>query len=369
MQEQALRRKMSDWVEYCNLGIGKYAAMRRENGHDNPYNVLYWSVGNENWGAHEIGAKTIAEWGGLVRESSKMMRAVTPKLKLFAAALPDTNWTIPLLKEAGYLLDYVSIHGYWDPLWAVNNVSPYIDCMMRTTAPEEDIIRTIDILDKTGFRGKIKIAFDEWNLRGWHHPVLGDFRNEMDYNARDKNDINSTYTMADALFSACFLNSCLRNARDVEIACFSPVVNARGALYVYPNGIVKRTTFYVFDLYANMLEKNVIPIELSSERLTKDKKSTPTIDAILTGNDSRTRFVLVTVNKSPDKSVDFHPDFAGMHHAIPDKISAVVLKGNSPDDFNDIGAEYRVIPVKLTFDLKSEAISLPPHSLAVFTFE
>ena len=68
-----------------------------------------------------------------------MMRAVTPELKLFAAALPDTSWTVPLLKEAGYLLDYVSIHGYWDPLWAINNVSPYIDCMMRTTAPENDI--------------------------------------------------------------------------------------------------------------------------------------------------------------------------------------------------------------------------------------
>ena len=83
--------EMSDWVEYCNLNIGKYAIMRRENGHNDPYNVLYWSVGNENWGAHEIGAKTIAEWGGLVRESSKMMRAVTPQLKLFAAALPDTK--------------------------------------------------------------------------------------------------------------------------------------------------------------------------------------------------------------------------------------------------------------------------------------
>lgn len=361
--------EMSDWVEYCNLDIGKYAIMRRENGHKDPYNVLYWSVGNENWGAHEIGAKTISEWGGLVRESSKMMRAVTPKMKLFAAALPDTNWTVPLLKEAGYLLDYVSIHGYWDPLWAKNNVSPYIDCMIRTTAPEEDIKRTIHILDETGFRGKIKIAFDEWNLRGWHHPVLGNFRKEMDYNARDKNDINSTYTMADALFSACFLNSCLRNARDVEIACFSPIVNARGAIYVHPNGIVKRTTFYVFDLYANRLEKNVVPIEISSEILTKDIKSTPMIDAILTSNDSKTRFVLAVVNKSPGKAVDFRPDFTAMHIKIPEKITAVVLNGSNPDDFNDIGAENRVIPVNLQFDLINGAISLPPHSLAFFTFE
>jgi alpha-N-arabinofuranosidase len=361
--------EMSDWVEYCNLNIGKYGIMRRENGHMDPYNVLYWSVGNENWGTHEIGAKTIAEWGGLVRESSKMMRAVTPQLKLFAAALPDTSWTVPLLKEAGYLLDYVSIHGYWDPLWAINNVSPYIDCMMRTTAPEEDIKRTIGILDKTGFRGKIKIAYDEWNLRGWHHPVLGDFRQEMDYSARDKNDINSTYTMADALFSACFLNACLRNASDVEIACFSPIVNARGAIYVHPKGIVKRTTFHVFDLYANKLEKNVLPIDISSEIMKRDNKSTPVIDAILTCNDARTRFVLAIVNKSPEEVVDFRPDFKGLHLQIPGKINGTVLCGTTPDDFNDIGAEDRVIPVQRQFEIINGAISLPPHSLAFFNFE
>jgi alpha-N-arabinofuranosidase len=343
--------------------------MRRENGHKDPYNVLYWSVGNENWGAHEIGAKTNTEWGGLVRESSKMMRAVTPELKLFAAALPDTSWTVPLLKEAGYLLDYVSIHGYWDPLWAINNVSTYIDCMMRTTAPEEVIKQTIHILDETGFRGKIKIAFDEWNLRGWHHPVLGDFRKEMDYNARDKNDINSTYTMADALFSACFLNACLRNASDVEIACFSPIVNARGAIYVYPKGIVKRTTFHVFDLYANKLEKNVLPIDISSEIMTRDNKSTPVIDAILTCNDTRTRFVFAVVNKSPEEAVDFRPDYRGLNLKIPGKITATVLCGKTPDDFNEIGAEDRVIPVQRQFDIINEAISLPPHSLVFFNFE
>jgi alpha-L-arabinofuranosidase len=361
--------EMSDWVEYCSLNTGKYARIRRENGHQEPYQVKFWSVGNENWGAHEIGAKTIAEWGGFVRESSKMMRAVKPDIKLFAAALPDSNWTLPLLKEAGYLLDYVSIHGYWDPLWAVNNVSPFIDCMMRSGEPEKDIKRTVHMLDETGFRGKIKIAFDEWNLRGWHHPVLGDFRKEMDYAARDKNDINATYTMADALFTACFLNSCLRNARDVEIACFSPIVNARGAIYVYPEGIVKRTTFHVLNLYANKLENNILPVNILSDSLRKDGHSTPVIDAILTCNNSKTRFVLAVVNKSPDKIVYFRPDFKDVISKIPNQIAAVVLNGRTPDDFNDIGAENRVIPNQKQFNVINGIISLPAHSLVFFTFE
>ncbi len=42
--------EMSDWVEYCNLSIGKYGRMRMANGHKEPYGVKYWSVGNENYG-------------------------------------------------------------------------------------------------------------------------------------------------------------------------------------------------------------------------------------------------------------------------------------------------------------------------------
>ena len=53
--------EMSDWVEYCNLeNEGEFAKMRIKNGNKEPYNVRYWSIGNENYGAWEIGAKDIS---------------------------------------------------------------------------------------------------------------------------------------------------------------------------------------------------------------------------------------------------------------------------------------------------------------------
>jgi alpha-L-arabinofuranosidase len=357
--------EMSDWVEYCNLNVGKYGRMRRENGDPEPYNVMFWSVGNENWGGHEIGARTVGEWGPLVRESSKMMRAVTPGLKLFAAALSDKNWTLPLLKEAGYMLDFVSIHGYWDPLWVVNNPSPYLDCMMRTGQPEEMIRQTIAILDESGFRGKVKIAFDEWNLRGWHHPDLGDLRKPMDIAARDKNDINATYTMADALFSACFLNSCLRHAEDVQIACFAPVVNARGLLYVHPGGIVKRTTYHVFDMYVNRLEEYVLPVTFASDSLRQGIQSTPILDVVLTTNKSKTKFVYAIVNKDPGKSVQFDPGFEGIGVKTPNHLSATMLSGTSENDYNDVGFPERVVQVQTVIKVVDGRIAVPPHSLVV----
>ena len=100
-----------------------------------------------------------------MRESAKLMLSVDKELKLFAAATSDKNWTLPLLREAGRHLDYISIHGYWDPLFHHNNPAPYLDCMMRTDAPEKDIQRTIEILEAGFGGGRIKIAYDEWNLK------------------------------------------------------------------------------------------------------------------------------------------------------------------------------------------------------------
>lgn len=119
-----------------------------------------------------------------------MMRGTDRRIKLLAAALPDEKWTLPLLKSAGYFLDYVSIHGYYA---AGKGDTPYLACMMRTERPEVRIRRTIKILEKAGFGGgKIAIAFDEWNLRGWHHPGLGKFKRDavMDYAARVSNKVS-----------------------------------------------------------------------------------------------------------------------------------------------------------------------------------
>ena len=361
--------EMSDWVEYCNLNIGKWRRLRQKYGHQEPYNVKYWSVGNENWGRHELGARTVAEWGPLVRESAKLMRSVTKDIKLFAAATSDENWSLPLLKAAGWTLDYISIHGYWDPLYHVNNPASYIDCMMKTDAPEKDIVRTIEILDKAGFgKGKIKIAYDEWNLKNWHHPWHGDLRRGFDFEARRKNDINSQYTMADAIFSACFLNACLRHSDIVDIACFSPIVNTRGAIRVDPDGITRRTTYYTFYMYTNYLEKYQVPLKTSFTTISNGKRETGVLDAILTTDKDRKRFVYAIANKDPKNDIDLQIDFAAMNKKTPRQVKAYVLNGRSADDYNDRGDEH-VTPTEHTLKVKNSTVTIPAHSITFVVIE
>jgi len=346
--------EMSDWVEYCNLSVGKWGRMRIANGNPEPYNVKYWSVGNENYGGWELGAKTVQEWGPLVRESCKLMRSVTNHLVLFAAANFDPNWTMPLLNTAGHLLDYISVHGYYASGW-----DPYITCMMRTGKPEEDLCKAISMLEKAGYgNGKIKIAFDEWNLRGWYHPTLGDFKNGFDIQARDSNDISRTYTMADALFAGCTLNTCLRHCDVVKIACFSPIVNTRGAVCTSKDGILRRTTYYAFHMYTNRLEKYVVPVSVQSSDLVDGNSSTPIIDAVLTSDAEGKHFVYAVVNKDPDKDVAV--ELCGLK--LPKTVKAVTLKGRSANDYNDFGDEH-IKPENISLTVKEGKVSVPAHSI------
>ena len=363
--------EMRDWVEYCNASEGPNAELRRAHGHPNPLNVRYWSIGNENWGAHEIGAKTPEEWGPWVAKAAGLMRAADPSIHLLAAATPNRNWTMPLLKTAGDQLEFVAIHEYWLPCWQDNITPDYVACIMKSEGPEKTVSRVVDLLGKAHCRGRVRIAFDEWNLRGWHHPgfprkAFGDPADpvtaELIQN-RDKSDMDAQYTMADALFSASFMNACLRHAGDVAMTNIAPIVNTRGPLRVHPHGVVKRSTFHALSMYANALESRVGQIDVRSDALAKDRESVPVVDAVATVDESGRNWALVLVNRHPSEPATCTVRMKNA--ALEGDRPAVVLKGGSPDDFNDAEHPDRVVPENITLTFTHGATVLPPHSLTV----
>ena len=354
--------EMSDWVEYCNQTQGRWARLRAASGHPAPFNVHYWSVGNENWGGHEIGAKTSQEWGLFVRETTKMIRRTDPTVIQTAAALDD-DWNRNLLKHAGDSLNMISIHGYWDGLWVEDRPSDYATCMIRSVQPEESISTVERLLDSTGFKGRITIAFDEWNLRGWHHPGVMTGFGPNEIKARDRNDLNATYTMADALFSACFLNSCLRHAETVKMANIAPLVNTRGPLFVHSKGLVKRTTFHVLNLYANRLGERVAQAVVTSDSFKHDNGAVPAVDAVATCDEGKKNWRIALVNRHPSATTSCRVQFDGA--TASGTCWATVLSGDAPVAFNSVEAPDRVIPRRVELALKQGAVSLPPHSLTI----
>jgi len=353
--------EMSHWVEYCNLSTeGRWAQLRQAHGYAAPHAVMYWSIGNENYLRSELGAKTAAEWGPFVTEAAKMMRRVSPDAKLLAAAVADVDWTLNLLKAAGPYLDYVSVHGYWDPLWQEHRPSDYLACMARSLEPEATIRKVEQLIGVAGLEGRVTIAFDEWNLRGWHHPS-GNTRAAIA--ARDKNDDPTTYTMADAVFSAVFLNTCLRHARTVRMANMAPLVNTRGPLFVHPDGIVRRTTFHVLAMYGNLLAPNVLDTWTGSDDFSVGDRLIPALDAVVTRDEDGERLVVALANRHPASSVACEVLLGGKQ--VVGTWPATLLAADHPDAYNDIDRPDRVTPQRIAASFVDGRIQIPAHAVLI----
>src|SRR3954462_6625373 len=76
--------------------------------------------------------------------------------------------------------------------------------------------------------------------------------------------------------------ACLRHASTVRVANIAPTVNARGPLFVHPNGIVKRTTFHVLSMYANLLQDEGLDASVWSRSMDASGVDVPVVDAIAT---------------------------------------------------------------------------------------
>ena len=367
--------EMSDWVEYCNLEKeGEFARWRIANGYEKPHKVKYWSIGNENYGSWEIGARVVGEWGRLVLESAKMMKHVDPDAELSAAALADINWNVDLLRQAGQHLDWISIHRYWDMMPQVNNPATYEQCMAFTHDLDRDIRKVRGLLTAMGLEKKIKIAYDEWNLRSWHHPnvhTIRQGRTQDEYvTPRDKNDMNATYTMADAVFAACFLNTLNRNCDIVGMANFAPVINTRGCIYTHQEGIVLRSTYHVFDLYVNYLGEEILDSWLQDEEMMcvtdKDghEQNVSVLDVLPTRMSDSGVVAIAAVNKHAHegRALDLFPEgpFLGKKYRV------ITVNGESKDSYNDVEMEQVTLQEgpwqMLTGHME---VQLQPHSVNV----
>jgi alpha-L-arabinofuranosidase len=71
------------WVEYCNgSGNTEWAARRRDNGHDAPYGVRYWGLGNEMYGSWQIGQMSADDYVKTARQWAKVLKWTDPGIEL-----------------------------------------------------------------------------------------------------------------------------------------------------------------------------------------------------------------------------------------------------------------------------------------------
>ncbi|KAF3229228.1 hypothetical protein TWF106_004149 [Orbilia oligospora] len=196
------------WLEYCNSDQDTYYAnLRRKNGRDKPYKVKYWALGNEMWGAWQVGQMTKEDYAKKAHQWGKALKLLDPSIKLILCGENGTSdWDRYVLQNSIEYIDMHSIHIYTaDPEHVPNVIAPLsAERAIEVTASLIDLARINNRLTNPPTSDnhiihKPTICFDEWNV--WMYT-----RAPGDQGAEE------SYTLSDALAVGVWLNVFVRQA-------------------------------------------------------------------------------------------------------------------------------------------------------------
>ena len=156
--------EMRNWVEYCNGMTGSTPSCARQRP-SRPIGCPHLEHRQRELGNPRNRKQTDRPVGAVRPRSGQGDESRRSAHSIDGGRVADARVDAPLLKMAGPYLDYISIHSYWLPLWNQNDMPDYLTCIMHSEGPENTIAGFLGVLDESGYRGRIKIAYDEWNLR------------------------------------------------------------------------------------------------------------------------------------------------------------------------------------------------------------
>jgi len=272
------------WVEYCNYKKGTYYSdLRAANGHEKPFDVKIWDLGNEVDGSPwELGYKDADDYVKIAREAAKAMRSVDNTIRFVASGSSYyestgkwVEWNRKVLAGLGDMIQYLSIHRYWD------RSNDYYTFMGQSAMDFEEKIRvTADEIDAVsvmnGLKKPIYISVDEWGSFG---------RNFL-----------SVLPIAQ-----CF-NSFIRHADIVKMSNFTMLTSL---LSVDPEkGSFKTPLFYTFKLFSNNCRGNSVDTYVECDTFNTDKyKGIPYLDVTTSYAQTTNTVFINVVNRNKDKAI------------------------------------------------------------------
>ena len=239
-------------VEYCNVEKGtKWSELRRKNGIAAPYNVKRWCLGNEMDGPWQIGHMSAVEYGMKAADAARQMRYVDPSLQLIACGssgpfMPTyLEWDREVLEQCYDRVDGLSLHRYFENTPESTGGSSEKFVAMNLTM-DRQIAETVAVCDLV--RGhkrspkKLWLSFDEWNV--WYRARSGDAVDG--HKTEAPHLLEEVYNLEDALLVGGLVNTLMRNADRVKLACLAQLVNVIAPITTNKDGLFRHTIYYPY---------------------------------------------------------------------------------------------------------------------------
>jgi alpha-L-arabinofuranosidase len=341
--------KAAALVEYCNIEKGtKWSDLRRSHGVADPYKVEHWCLGNEMDGPWQIGHMTATEYGLKAQDAARQMRAVDPSLKLIACGssgpgMPTyLEWDREVLEQCYEYVDALSLHRY------IGNTkdetgSESSKFVAMNLSMEKQIQETLAVCDLVrGHKRSPKqlwLSFDEWNV--WYRARSGDAMNGHEHTAPHL--LEEVYNLEDALLVGGILNSLMRNADRIKIACLAQLVNVIAPIMTNEKGLLRQTIYFPYSWAIQFARGNVLNLLVESEKYDAgDLGQVPYLDVAATLNPESGGVTIFILNRDLDKARSVEINWQGK---VPGQvIDAKLLTGNDLKAFNSFDAPQRIAP-------------------------
>jgi len=360
-------------VEYCNVDSGtKWSELRRKHGFAEPYKAKHWCLGNEMDGPWQIGHMTATEYGMKAQDAARQMRLVDPSVQLIACGsstpfMPTyLEWDRQVLEECYEYVDGLSLHRYFENT-AKTTGADSAKFLAMNLSMDRQIAETLAVCDLV--RGhkrspkRLWLSFDEWNV--WYRQRTGDAVNGHRQEAPHL--LEEIYNLEDALLVGGLVNSLLRNADRVKIACLAQLVNVIAPLMTNENGLFRQTIYYPYSWALQFARGRVLNVLVEAPTYdVPEMDAVPYVDATATMNpdDGKTSFFIL--NRDLSKS---HPvEIVWEDKPASQVLVSQILTGDDLKAVNGFDAPNRVQPQ--TFEKASTAngrsrFEIPPRSYVV----
>src|SRR5208283_3925407 len=315
---------------------------------------------------------TATEYGLKAADAARQMRYVDPALKLVACGssgprMPTyLEWDREVLEQCYEYVDPLSLHRYLGNTQedTGNDSGKYLALNLTM---DRQIAETAAVCDMVGGRKrsakKLWLSFDEWNV--WYRARSGDAVNGHEQEAAHL--LEEVYNLEDALVVGGIVNTLLRNAGRVKVACLAQLVNVIAPIMTGENGLFRQTIYYPYSWGLQMARGEVLNV--LSECPTYEVAgigAVPYLDVVGTFSKEDGGVTLFILNRDLAGSREIEVVW---EDAAPARaVSALALTGSDLKAFNSFDAPKRVVPADLVKPVTSTGhtkFEVPPRSYSV----
>lgn len=343
-------QEMRDWIEYMTFrGSSPLANERAENGQEQPWKLKYFGVGNESWGCG--GSMRPEYYADLYRRYQTYVRNYgdEPIYRIASGANSgDYNWTEVLMREAGGLMDGISLHYYTVPGdWTHKGDSiSYDETEWKQTMEKARHMETLisgheKIMDKYDPDNRVGLIVDEWGT--WYDVIAG----------TNPGFLYQQNTMRDAVSAVVTLHIFHNHCKRVKMANLAQLVNVLQApILTEGERMVKTPTYHVLNMLKNHQDAELLDASLDSKNIS--------ISATERGGE-----VLVSLcNTSLTESESLTVEFSG--RAIT-SASGMLLASEDIKDCNTFDEPNKIAPLPHLVTIDGSRVKLDVPAASVVT--